>query len=161
MTNPVSLKGGKTHNNDEIDDVETELGLRFPDDYRRFLLGQDGARPESNIFTVSEALESGVNQFIPMNEIRKERDYLDNLAPVEIPIAWAEGGNYVCLNMSGKGSIFFWDHEEPDTKHRLADNFAEFFEMLSPFDPEEVTLKPGQVKKAWIDPDFLKSLDQD
>jgi hypothetical protein len=31
-------------------------------------------------------------------------------------------------------------------------------ELLEPFDVSSVKLKPAQVKKAWVDPDFLKGL---
>ena len=152
------MTGGKTSRDDDLDNVERKLGVQFPVDYRQFLLRHDGAKPESNIFPVSGSIDGGVNQFIPSHSICDERKNLEELAHSEIPIAWAEGGNYVYLETSGGGYVFFWDHEDPASKYPLAKTFSEFIELLRPFDPEEITLSPDQVKKAWIDPDFLRSL---
>ncbi|WP_353936142.1 SMI1/KNR4 family protein [uncultured Herbaspirillum sp.] len=77
-----------------------------------------------------------------------------------LPIAYAEGGNYLCIASGGKdiGSIYFMDHEIPglDAMIRLAPSLAEFLESVTPFDSKQIKLKSGQVKKAWINPDFLK-----
>lgn len=50
------------------------------------------------------------------------------------------------------------DHEIPglDAMIRLAPSLAEFLESVTPFDSKQIKLKSGQVKKAWINPDFLK-----
>jgi hypothetical protein len=42
----------------------------------------------------------------------------------------------------------------------MASDFSAFMEMLEPFDPGSIKLRPGQAKSVWIDPDFLKSLGQ-
>jgi hypothetical protein len=52
-----------------------------------------------------------------------------------------------------KNYIAFWDHEI-DSETVLCNNL-EFF-LGSLHEPEPVKLKPDQVKKEWIDPDFLK-----
>ena len=67
------------------------------------------------------------------------------------------GGNYVFVD-GATGAVYFWDHEQPTPPVQMASDFAAFMEMLEPFDPGSIKLKPGQVKTAWIDPDFLKSL---
>ena len=36
--------------------------------------------------------------------------------------------------------------------------FGAFLDILEPFDIKTIQLKPGQVKKVWIDPEFLKRL---
>lgn len=59
-----------------------------------FVRTHDGAKPETNIFRISRDHESGVNRFIPVSEIPKERTRLDHLSRRSYPIAWAEGGNY-------------------------------------------------------------------
>ena len=51
------------------------------------------------------------------------------------------------------GSVTFWDHETDDEK-TLAPSMEAFLDSLSP--PMPVVLKPGQVKRVWIDPKFLE-----
>ena len=74
------------------------------------------------------------------------------------PIAWAEGGNYVFIDEGKNGAVFFWDHEVPEEIKEVAPNFEAFLDHLEPFDINAIQLKPEQVKKAWIDPEFLKRL---
>ena len=156
----IEISGGRRLSEEEIQEVEHGLEISFPGDYREFVANHDGLRPQLNIFSVSGTNESGVNEFIPLHRIRTECAFIENLGDARIPIAWAEGGNYVCLDVSSEGGVFFWDHEEPDRDAKLADSFSHFIELLAPFDPNSVELKPGQVKSAWIDPEFLKSLGQ-
>lgn len=156
----IKISGGHRLSEEEIRNVENDMGVSLPDDYRCFVSNHDGARPQPNIFSISESNESGVNEFIPLRRIRRECTFIENLIDGRMPIAWAEGGNYVCLDISPGGGVFFWDHEEPERDTKLASNFSGFIELLGPFDPASVELKPGQVKSAWIDPEFLKSLDK-
>lgn len=55
--------------------------------------------------------------------------------------------------MAHEGSVFFSDHETGDTR-RVAESLPAFLSALGP--APEIKLKPGQVKKAWIDPAFLE-----
>jgi hypothetical protein len=57
----------------EIRALEAALGAALPDDYRQFLSRHDGAEPETNIFAISDANSSGVNGFIPLAKVPKER----------------------------------------------------------------------------------------
>ncbi len=155
----IEIDGGFHLSEIEIHRGERELGVSVPEDYRRFVAEHDGLKPKPNIFRVSKTNQCGVNQFIPFRRIAKERGFIENLRVGWIPIAWAEGGNYVCLECR-KGGVFFWDHEDPATDYTLANTFSVFLDMLAPFDSNDVQLKPGQVKSAWIDPEFLKSLDR-
>ena len=50
------------------------------------------------------------------------------------------------------GSVSFWDHET-DEETALAASVEEFCDAL--VEPTPVVLRPGQVKRAWIDPAFL------
>jgi hypothetical protein len=50
------------------------------------------------------------------------------------------------------GSVSFWDHET-DGETVLAQSVEVFCTSLA--EPEPVVLNPGQVKKVWIDPNFL------
>jgi hypothetical protein len=55
--------------------------------------------------------------------------------------------------LASDGSVRFWDHETDDEK-QLATSMETFLASLSA--PMPVVLKPGQVKRVWIDPKFLE-----
>jgi hypothetical protein len=65
-------------------------------------------------------------------------------------VAEDECGNYFIEELN---SVLFWDHELSSTLC-LAKTYEEF--LLGCKKPSEVVLKSGQVKSAWIDPDFAK-----
>ncbi len=142
----------------QLDALERSLGASLPIDFRVFLTRHDGSKPETNSFSVDAGNESGVNGFVPARSLARQRAALVGRIPRNIlPIAWAEGGNYVCLNLADAGDVLFWDHETEMITH-LADSFDEFLLLLRPFDTSSVEFKPGQVRSAWIDPEFLRSL---
>ncbi len=74
-----------------------------------------------------------------------------------IPIAYAEGGNLVFVDLRD-GSVHFWDHELEDVGpwRRLDDGFRTFWERLEKFEPASVELDPADVQSVWVDPDLLK-----
>ena len=154
----IELSNGRPASRNDIAEFEEKLGESLLPDFLVFVQQNDGSEPETNIFKIGTTNESGVNGFIPIREIVGEMQKIDNLPARSFPIAWAEGGNYVFINQALSGAVFFWDHELPDNLIRLSDSFLSFLESLEPFDIRAIKLKPGQVKKAWIDPDFLKSL---
>lgn len=128
----------------DIQAVEQQLNVRFPDDYRRFLLAHNGGRPEPDVFDIFDddlAFQSSmVNWFYCIDPTDYNYDILKNaevfkgrMPPEFIPIGEDPGGNQICLVVSGddRGMIFFWDHEsemdedEPPTYDNLffiADN---------------------------------------
>jgi hypothetical protein len=155
----IKLKGGKPAPPKAAQKLEAALGCPISESFRRFVSKNDGSEPETNIFKVGKDNDAAVNQFIPISEIWEERQYIDNIPHQAYPIAWAEGGNYVLLDEGEGGKVYFWDHELPDKNIiKLADNFDEFLSSLEPFDINSIELKPGQVKKVWVDPEFLKRI---
>ena len=155
----LKLTKGRTASKDEIATLQRKLEEPLPSEFIEFVARNDGAEPEPNIFKIGATNDAGVNGFIPAKEIASEMSRIENLPDGSFPVAWAEGGNYVFVNLVAGGSVFFWDHEQPENIIRLASSFRAFLEMLEPFDVNSIKLKPGQVKKAWIDPDFLKGLE--
>jgi hypothetical protein len=153
----VKLTCGKTASQQEILALETALNCRLSDSLKMFLQEHDGAEPESNIFRITDNNECGVNQFIPCGEMLKERNYIENIPPKAFPVAWAECGNYVFVDEGKNGIVCFWDHETAEIT-LLAVTFGEFLNLLQPFDISTVELKTGQVKRVWVDPEFLKRL---
>src|SRR5688572_15909649 len=117
----VKLTRGRPASQEQIVALERQLGEALHPDYLDFLSHDDGAKPESNIFDVGTTNHSGVNGFIPVQEIVSEMARIENLPLRSFPVAWAEGGNYVFINQEERGAVFFWDHELPEQPIRLAD----------------------------------------
>ena len=128
----IRLSEGAARSEVEIASAERALGLRLPVDFRRFVSAHDGAEADSNVFDVGDYNDSGVNQFIPLARVADQAALIENLSASRIPIAWAEGGNYVCLETAQTGGVFFWDHEEPHIDHKLAESFDQFLAQLEP-----------------------------
>lgn len=147
---------------ERIKEVERVLGLSFPDSYIRTLALCNGARPEANVFEQDSKMY-GVTKFFEVSEIPHQKELLDRFNPSDrLPIAYSEGGNYICLGTSGDevGLVFFVDHEIPGGKAytKIADSIEDFLERLRPFDISEVAPAGGIKGVSWIDPEFLKSL---
>jgi len=156
----IAITGGKPASESDILALESALGCRLSAAFRTFVEANDGAEPENNVFKVGSHNESGVRQFIPVAAILDELTFLDDLSTHAYPIAWDESGNYVVIDEDQQGAVFFWDHELPEPLTKLASDFGEFLNLLQPFDPASVQLKLGQVESAWIDPEFLKLLEE-
>jgi hypothetical protein len=77
------------------------------------------------------------------------KDYLPN----ESGVPFAEDGCGNFFTQTKGGAICFWDHETDELKI-IADSWAAFTSGCA--EPKNVELKPGQVKSAWINPDFAK-----
>jgi hypothetical protein len=161
----------------DIGRFEAEIDANLPPEYRQFLLTFNGGKPEGNQFDVREAkTNAGVNLFFGLLNTQREGDLLyerarmlDRVPHNVLSIGNASCGNLVCLSLRTDtfGQIFFWEHEmeaeegEPATFSNLfkvGNSFQQFFDGLKKFDPSQVELEPGQVKRVWIDPEFLKSL---
>jgi hypothetical protein len=153
----IRVKKGGSASESDVAKLQRKVGVSLPIDFLQFVARNDGAEPETNIFQVGSN-ESGINGFIPVREIPREIENIENLPPHSFPLAWAEGGNYLLLCFSGSWEVYFWDHEQPENFVRLGPGLARFLELIEPLDVTSIKLKPGQVKKAWIDPDFLKDL---
>lgn len=76
----------------------------------------------------------------------------------------------VCLNLSEDryGYVYFWDHEEElkyekgkitiNDLYFIAETFNEFLNSIERDDLKE-SEEGYKVKKVWVDPDFLKELE--
>lgn len=148
----------------DIEALEREIGTRLPDDYRTFLLESDGGIPETNEFEIpGEDNDSGVNEFLSVAEIRSVRaEDAGRFADDAVPIAHAEGGNLVFLDVAS-GGVLFWDHEFENARpwRRLASGFGAFWESLQRFDPSTIEVNPEHVKSVWVGPDLLKEYGTD
>lgn len=142
-------------------ELEVNLEAPLPADFRAFMSEQDGGIPEPNQFVIPGGTgASGVNEFLSARQIMRERKELGNRLPSSLlPIAYAEGGNLICLNLL-EGSVFYWDHELEATNPsiHLSPAFAAFWDSLNKFSVEDIVLRPGQVKSVWVDPELRKKM---
>lgn len=126
-----------------LDQLEDEVGLHLPDEYRRYLLQQDGGRLENN----SQAIKSffGLGADVPEHRSMwaKLETYHDRLPPWLLPVASDAFGNLLAISLrpGDLGSIWFWDHEreapegEPPTEDNIelkAPGLQAFLESLQP-----------------------------
>lgn len=137
---------------------EAILGWPFPQPLRLFVAMFDGAIPEPNQIRRG-CLGICVQEFISIMQMPEELRKIEDLPLGHIPIARDGCGNLVLLNLKD-GKVRFWDHEVPDSKVLEWQDFNEFIESIEPLDKTEVKLKSGQVESAWIDPAFLKKLNE-
>ncbi len=134
----------------QIASFESLVGHRLPSDFRRFIRDFDGATAESNIFEFGNDLDAAVDYFIPLEKLQATRESISVGSRCIFPIALLEGGDYACLDFRN-GSVFVWLHEFDDLVP-VAKSFADFLDLLKPFDTKAADLpKPSSV---WVDPDF-------
>lgn len=103
--------------------IEDEVGVKFPESYRRFLLSFNGGRPVPAYFTVIEGGEIvwmrihfffGIDDSVEACDLLwNYRSFKDRLPRKVISIANDETGNLFCLDLrpEGNGRVLFWDHE--------------------------------------------------
>ena len=103
----IKLQNGRPALEEDIASLQAALGCSLSHSFRSFLRAYDGARPETNIFRVSDKNDSGVNEFIPVCEILKVRARLDNIPGRAYPVARAEGGNHVVVDEGRNGTVYF------------------------------------------------------
>jgi hypothetical protein len=155
----IKLTEGRAASQEAIAALEAELGCWLSDSFKAFVQTYDGAKPETNFFKIGDKNESGVRRFIPVDEIRDERAHIEYFPQKKAyPVAEDGLGNYVFIDEGKDGAVFFWDHYPSEESIQLATNFAAFLGLLDPFDIKSIKLKPGQVKRVWLDPEFLKCL---
>lgn len=126
----------------DINKIEKELNIEFPEEYIQFMLTQNGGDPKINQFTLPDKTNtSNVNYFYPIGEmqgnLKKKNDVFDGYIPKElITIGCDSGGNQILLRIKDEniGEISFWYHdvdpEEEDPMHLLANSLKEFLAML-------------------------------
>lgn len=135
---------------EDIAEVEQQLGVIFPPDYRAFLLAHNGGYPDPNVFPISglQSDDHGILEWFfciqagDYNDlIRNTSTFRGRVPPNLIPIASDPGGNLICLSVTGRdvGTVYYWDHEEevdegepPDytNVYFIADSFSTLLDSL-------------------------------
>jgi len=132
----------------DITNVENQLGISFPSDYRNFLLEFNGGKPTPNAFPLhnnpmdTHALLEWfycISKGNPYDILRNMQIMKGRIPKNLITIGEDPGGNLICMSVDGDrtGNIFFWDHEgESDQEssesnlYYVAENFDALLESL-------------------------------
>lgn len=174
MINIVSNEG---FNENELIVFLKKIGYELPNDYIEFLKHHNGGYVKNSI---SSYYKNGKQKFIltSMSGLGSDDDLISqyethkNRIPNPcIPIGRDAGGNLVCLNLSKDryGYVYFWDHEEElkyeegkitiNDLYFIAETFNEFLNSIERDDIKESKEEGYKVKNVWVDPDFLKELE--
>ena len=121
---------------------EKKLGVRLPEDYRRFLLACNGGEPLDGEFAVEGWGSTVIHYFFGLNtgieayNLDWRRSTLEHVFPDSvIPIASDPGGYHVALGVKrrAEGKVYFWDRgEQLEQLVRVAPSFDSFLSSLRP-----------------------------
>lgn len=147
----ISKSGSQLSENDVLN-LEKQIGQIIPLPYRNFLLIHNGGSPKKRNFKVRyddgrNDMDVSLDWFLGINvsygiSIEWHVSEYQHRLPSELfPIATDPGGNLICISSSGEkiGAIYYWDHEEenedeqPPTYNNvylLADTFDDFLNLL-------------------------------
>lgn len=146
----------------DIERVEANLGVRFPDDYRAFLLQYNGCDVDEDHRAFpfrrgggGATIDTfyGIGMVASYNDLEREtlREWNTNNYPMKrtlVAIGNGSSDNIICLGVAGEelNEVFSRDMErlppEPPTKPwamlkgyiKVADSFTEFLSLLGPYD---------------------------
>jgi cell wall assembly regulator SMI1 len=131
-----------------VDRLEQRIGQRLPDDYRVYLLQQDGGRLQDNNRAVKHIF--GIGQVPDYASMwRTLETYSERVPTWLLPVAGDEYGNLfaISLRAADLGSVWFWNHEreadedEPPSEDNVelkAPSWAAFLGGILPINVERL-----------------------
>lgn len=142
---PIISESYKSLANEEIVNVQASLGIRIPDEIRKFYLENNGGIPSPHLFRKDEEYYA-VHQFLPIKYGKKnetlediyrnvvlENNYFPNYL---VPFAIDPGGDYFCFSLKENepGAIYCYVNDYYDDETRsvvyLSPNIKSFLENL-------------------------------
>lgn len=144
---------------DAFDNLEAQLGISFPEDYKAFMLENNGGEPEEDwLFDFVDEVTKKQNTsvlrgFYKIYTNDKNVKTYDDLVKIctimwnersigkdTIAIADDPGGNPICMCVEGQhfGKVYYANHEFEDTEtgflfmSEIAPSFTAFIEKLYP-----------------------------
>ncbi len=144
---------GKPLAEEDVAELERLIGRRLPDDYRAFLLANNGGMPVPDAFPIHgfpEEDEGEIQVFFGIGREVESSDlswnvntFKERVPPNLLPIACNSGGDLICLSVSGDdvGAGLFWDSTDErdapgyENVYKISDTFKGFVESIC--DPED------------------------
>ncbi|GKT02366.1 SMI1/KNR4 family protein [Acidovorax sp. SUPP3434] len=141
-----------THPASAIDLNKLAADFNLPEDYRDFLLKNNGGIPIPNAIKTEGNIRV-VNSLLALNAPSGFYDSIDNYLEIykdripnnTLPIASAGSSDLILMKTDGVGGIYYWDHNfESDgdgvenyyeNMEMLASNFSEFLDLF--YQPED------------------------
>ena len=120
-----------------LNELEEELGIKFPKSYVDCATLNNGGRPPKNKVDDNLTMRSlvRIDELAELNVSETLKTIKDRLPSKIIPFADDSFGNYFCFDFSqaNEPSIVFWDHEEKTDKALtpVTDSFEKFIALLS------------------------------
>lgn len=142
------LGENKFHSLEEICEFEKKYDISLSDDYKQFVLQygsgyiKDGYcyKPiEKSPLTPEDGYDS-TDYFYGSDIIENIEEYQDELEGMLLPIADANGGDYICIGIKGKykEKVYYWFHEGSDEMEESLFLIAETFtDFISSFEKHE------------------------
>jgi SMI1-KNR4 cell-wall len=128
---------------EQILSVENDLGVRFPNDYREFLLNGAGGSPLETDFKVDDSRGRGdvsIGVFLSPDDsdygiLPTMRIVAERSTVGLVPIAESGGGDFICLDYrrSSTPTISYWHqgrYGENDEFVAVCDTFEDFLNLL-------------------------------
>lgn len=144
----VMTEQGPPLDEKKIAAAEKKMGIKLPEDYRQFLLKNNGGRPDPANFPI-RGLENN-----PFGGIHFFGGIGDNIESVNIdwsykifrgripknllPIASDPMGNLICLSLGveDQGTVYYWDHDDEHSSptyrnvYFIASSFPPFLDSI-------------------------------
>jgi len=133
---------GEPVTEEKLGDLEKQLDLTLPAQYRQFLLRSNGGRPSPDIVDI-EGLEGGMASIQVFNSIGAPLEcddlswnknvFSDRIPPRMLPVACDCSGNIYCLSVAGDdcGQVIYVDRQSPElTHHFVAADFDGFLAKI-------------------------------
>lgn len=129
--------------NEIVVEVEKNLDICFPSDFRNFIINHSGAYPIPHTYDFIGRDEAVLNNIIDFdldlqdNVIKTYELVKDRLLLSIFPFAEDPFGNLICFDYretQTNPKIVFWDHEltkdDPDNFQYICDSFTELLDKL-------------------------------
>ncbi|MBU8716652.1 SMI1/KNR4 family protein [Bacillus subtilis] len=177
----VAKTDPRINKNEQLKEIEMNIGKQLPSDYKDFLKEYGGCYLESTKITDeieydvcykplekdpwmgkgddTQLLEGFYGLANDHNSLQKAIDtYSDRFPRNIIPIASSAGGNEICMDIDN-GKILFWDHElsHPDKDFFLIANSFEEFVFSLVDEPIEADKEDDGILYIELDDDLLSS----
>lgn len=134
----ITWSHGTPTREDDVRNLEQDLSVELPSDYRRFAITQGGAHPEPDTITLSGGREVVLERLLRVDP--KSEESVTRVAQLLglrlanlLPFGRDPFGNLFCFERKGGSlaGIVFWDHESGTTTP-IAPTFTRMVELLKP-----------------------------